>query len=222
MRKFDPIMSAYLSLLKFGFRLLYNEMAFTYDTVSRVVSLGQWRCWQRAALKHLNVASGSCVLELAHGTANLQIDLRTMGLDSIGLDFSPYMGDIARRKLIQQRIKPQLVRGRAQALPFAAQTFPAVVSTFPTDFIVDPATIAEVYRILKPGGRLVFVPNGQLTGSGFVKEGVELAYRVTGQRAPWPVQILDRFRSIGFMLSQVMEPCENSTAQVIIAERPGA
>ncbi|MCZ7544410.1 MAG: hypothetical protein M5R40_13175 [Anaerolineae bacterium] len=37
------------ALVRFGFRLLYNELAFTYDLVSRVVSLGQWRAWQRAA-----------------------------------------------------------------------------------------------------------------------------------------------------------------------------
>jgi hypothetical protein len=40
-------------LVRFGFRLLYNEMAFTYDAVSAVVSLGEWRSWQRAALNFL-------------------------------------------------------------------------------------------------------------------------------------------------------------------------
>jgi hypothetical protein len=46
-------------LVRFGFRLLYNEFAFTYDTVSKVVSLGAWRCWQRAALKYLAVPPGA-------------------------------------------------------------------------------------------------------------------------------------------------------------------
>jgi len=153
----------YWRLVKFGFRLLYNEMAFSYDLISWGVSLGEWRSWQRAALKHLNVAPGASVLELAHGTANLQIDLRTVGLNSIGCDLSPSMGRIARAKLVRQRIAPRLVRARAQALPFAAGSFPAIVSTFPTEFIVDPATVAEVYRVLRPGGRLVFVPAGRLT-----------------------------------------------------------
>jgi ubiquinone/menaquinone biosynthesis C-methylase UbiE len=210
---------AYWRLVKFGFRLLYNEMAFTYDLVSWGVSLGEWRSWQRAAIKHLDVPSGTCVLELAHGTANLQIDLRAAGLDSVGLDFSPYMGGIARHKLHNQGIMPKLVRGRAQALPFPAESFAAVVSTFPTEFIVDPATIGQVYRVLKPGGRLVFVPNGVLTKGGLARQSIEAAYRATGQNGPWPVHITERFNTAGFSLTQVVEPCKISMAYVVIAQK---
>ena len=161
------------------------------------------------------------MLELAHGTANLQIDLRTAGLDSVAIDFSPAMGRIAHRKLIRNRIAPQLARARAQAIPFPSNAFPAVVSTFPTEFIVDPATLAEVYRVLQPGGRLVFVPSGALTGGGIAAQGLEAAYRVTGQRGPWPVNIEDRFAAAGFRVSQMTEPCRISVAQVVVAEKTG-
>ena len=67
---------AWWALVTFGFRLLYNEMAFTYDWVSWIVSLGQWRAWQRSALEHITAPPGTRVLELAHGTGNMQIDLR--------------------------------------------------------------------------------------------------------------------------------------------------
>jgi ubiquinone/menaquinone biosynthesis C-methylase UbiE len=211
--------SVWWRLVKFGFRLLYNEMAFTYDIVSWVVSLGEWRSWQRASLKHLNASPQDIVLELAHGTANLQIDLFAAGIKSMGLDFSPYMGGIARRKLSRRGIPVNLVRGRAQALPFDDAAFATVVSTFPTDFIVDLATIAEVYRILKPGGRLVFVPNGQLIGGGVARQGLEVAYRATGQRGAWPDHIQDRFTEAGFTLKQAIEPCRISVAQVVIAEK---
>src|ERR1700687_5659324 len=95
-------------LVKFGFRLLYHEMAFTYDAVSWIVSMGEWRSWQRAALKHLNVSPGTRVLELAHGTGNLQIDLHAEGLNPIGLDFSASMGRIARDKLTHSRVPSTL------------------------------------------------------------------------------------------------------------------
>ncbi len=213
------IRTLYTRLLRFGFRLLYNEMAFTYDAVSWIVSLGEWRSWQRAALKHLNVLPGAPVLELAHGTANLQMDLRAAGYDSIGYDLSRAMGRIARRKLRRAGIVPKLVSGYAQALPFGAEQFAAIVCTFPTDFIIDPATIREAHRILKVGGRLVFVPNGAFSGRGLAKDGLEAVYRATGQRGGWPSDVEQRFSGAGFTLTQVIEPCRISVASVIIAQK---
>ncbi len=143
-------------LVRFGFRLLYNEMAWTYDLVSWVVSLNRWRAWQRTTLPHLGAAPGSRVLELAHGTANLQLDMRAAGLEPVGLDVSSAMGRIARRKLHAAGIdEPPLVRANARALPFGAAHFDAIVSTFPTEFIIHPDTLREAARVLRPGGRLV-------------------------------------------------------------------
>lgn len=209
----------YVRLLRFGFRLLYNELAFTYDGVSWLVSLGEWRAWQRSALRHLNAAPGACILEVAHGTANLQLDLRAAGYDAVGYDLSRTMGRIARRKLRRAHITPKLVRGYAQQLPFPDGRFPAVVSTFPTDFIIDPLTIQEAYRVLQPGGRFVFVPNGAFTGRGVAKESLEAVYRATGQRGAWPEDVLARFEAAGFTLSQAIEPCRISAAYVMIAHK---
>lgn len=212
----------WMRLVRFGFRLLYNEMAGAYDLVSQVVSLGEWRCWQRAALKHLDLSPGARVLEIAHGTGNLQLDLHEAGLQPIGLDLSRNMGRIARRKLRRAGFAPALVRGRAQALPFPSAFFPAILSTFPTEFIVDPATLAEVHRVLQPGGRLVFVPNGTLTGGGAARQGLELAYRATGQRGPWPPGVEQRFNAAGFHLSAATETCKRSYATVLIATKNAA
>lgn len=210
---------AWWRLVRFGFRLLYNELAWTYDLVSWVVSLGDWRHWQRTALRCLQVAPGDCVLELAHGTGNLQIDLRTAGLSSVGLDLSPAMGRLARKKLTRHRIDPLLVRAQAQHLPFPDGYFPAVVSTFPTEFLLDPATLAEVARVLAPGGRLVVVVSGLLTGGGILRVVLEWAYRITGQRGPWPEAALHQFGAAGFALSRVDVPLKRSTAVVLVARK---
>ncbi|MBN2469242.1 MAG: class I SAM-dependent methyltransferase [Anaerolineae bacterium] len=213
------LVEAWWRLIRFGFRLLYNELAWTYDLVSNVVSLGDWRRWQRAALPYLGVMPGERVLELAHGTGNLQIDLRTAGVNPVGLDLSPYMGAIARRKLVRHRILPRLVRGQAQALPFPAGCFPAVVSTFPTEFIIDPFTVGEVYRVLAPGGRFVIVINGLLTGGGVLSRLLEWAYRVTGQRGPWPGDPLRVFTAAGFALKQVEVPLARSRVLLFVASK---
>jgi len=211
---------AWWGLVRFGFRLLYNELAFSYDLVSRVVSLGQWRDWQRAALPHLNASPGARVLELAHGTGSFAIDLRGAGYRLASLDLSPAMGRLARRKLARWGYRGPLVRGRAQALPFGAGRFRAVVSTFPTDFIVDPRTLAEVARVLEPGGRLVVVFGGALTHGGVAGEALEAAYRATGQRGPWSVDVEGRLRAAGLIPQVIQTPLARSVVLLFVAEKP--
>jgi ubiquinone/menaquinone biosynthesis C-methylase UbiE len=204
-------------LVRFGFRLLYNEMAFTYDWVSYAVSLGAWRCWQRATLKHLDM--GGLVLELAHGTGNLQIDLQQAGYQTIGYDLSPYMGRIAAAKLRQHNLAVRLIRGKAEQLPFASSTFTAVVSTFPTNFIAAPETLSEVHRILRPNGQFIIVPNGILTGGDVTSTGVEWLYRITGQRNDSSASIENFFQPYGFEAQFIEETCPRSIAQVIVARK---
>ncbi|MGH2522444.1 MAG: class I SAM-dependent methyltransferase, partial [Anaerolineales bacterium] len=136
-------------LLRLFFRLLYYEMAWTYDWVSWFVSRGQWRGWQRTALPYLR---GRRVLEVAHGTGNLLLDMVALGFEPVGFDLSPAMSRITQRKLRAHNLAGRipLGRGHVQALPFADGVFPSILSTFPTEFIVDPAAIAEFYRVLQP------------------------------------------------------------------------
>lgn len=210
---------AWWGLIRFGFRLLYNELAWTYDLVSRIVSLGQWHDWQKTALKHIDAAPGDAVLELAHGTAVFHRDLIEAGYRVIGIDRSPYMGRIGQRRLRDEGIDPLLARADARAIPLPPESVGAVVSTFPTEFIIHPATLREVRRILKPGGRLVVVFNGILTGSQPHSRFIEWLYRVTGQRGPWPGDIEDRIREAGFDLQMVTEPLERSRVLLFIATK---
>ncbi len=216
-----PIMrEAWWRLVRFGFRLLYNELAFTYDAVSWAVSRGQWHDWQRTALGQLDLPPGAQMLELAHGTGTFTRDLRAAGYRAVSLDLSRAMGRLARRKLHRWGYHAPLIRARAQALPFASEQFRAVVSTFPTDFIVDPATLSEIYRVLMPGGRLVVVFGGLLTGGDAADHALEWAYRVTGQRGPWPVALEPRFAAAGFRARIVTETLPHSTALLLVADRP--
>ncbi len=205
----------YKSLLRFGFRLLYNELAFSYDTVSWLVSRGEWHAWQRTALRHLNTPPGSAVLELAHGTANLQRDLQLAGFDAVGIDLSRAMGRIARRKLSHAGIMPHLAQADVRQLPFAAGQFPVILTIFPSDYIADPAVIAEIYRVLAPDGRLVVVLSGVITG----KQSAEAARTQPTIDLPWPEEITKLFISRGFTLTSYAEPCTISFTQLMVASK---
>ena len=211
-------------LLGFAFNLLYNQLAWTYDVVSWVVSAGQWRSWQRTALPFL---TGRPVLEVAHGTGNLLLDLASLGLAPIGLDLSPAMSRIASRKLKRRlgsrELPLPLVRGRVQALPFASNSLSSVVSTFPTEFLAQPSVIAEFYRVLRPGGAFVCVPGAQITGPAWFDRWAAWLFRVTGQSpAGLFTPLLDRFTAAGFRarMEQVRQP--RSRVMLIVAEKASA
>jgi ubiquinone/menaquinone biosynthesis C-methylase UbiE len=214
--------SLWWRLVRFGFRLLYYEMAWTYDFVSWGVSLGHWRKWQHAAIPHLQTSPDDLILEIAHGTANLQIDLAQAGLKAIGLDLSPYMGRIARRKLRRARLEARLVRGSALQLPFADSQFKAIAATFPTEFIVQHQTLTETRRVLKPGGRLVVVPNGMLELANPLNRFLEWLYQITGQRGPWPDDPLIAFRRAGFEAELVEEKLVGSQVWIVVAVKPAS
>lgn len=217
----NRIESLWWRLVRFGFRLLYNEMAFSYDLVSQIVSLGAWRCWQRAALNHLpdDIGDG-VVLEIAHGTGNLQLDMRRAGYHTIGYDLSPYMGRIAQRKLLNAHYTPHLARGMAQQLPFADESVAAVISTFPTDFIMQAGTLAEVRRILQSDGRFIIVPNGTFTGGGLLRNFLEWLYRITGQREDRTLPTIEAiFEGHGFAVDVFFEDCPRSRAQVVVLSK---
>lgn len=223
-------MTLWQRLVAFGFRLLYNEFAFTYDTVSKGVSMGAWRCWQRSALMHLNVSRDARILEVAHGTGDLQLDLHARGFTPIGYDLSPHMGRIASRKLKRHGIIPRLIRGRVEALPFQAASYDAIVCTFPTNFITSPQTLAECHRVLRADGSMIVVLSGVFTTHGPITRLLELAYRITGQRESRTPQaelntelyapLLERFSAAGFAARIQFEACPRSKAVLIIAQKP--
>lgn len=221
----NTVARVWSSLLKLGFNLLYNQLAWTYDAVSWLVSRGAWRAWQRAALPCLD---GELVLELAHGPGHMLLELQAAGYQVVGLDLSPSMSRLAWRRTNHVRNQVVLLRGDGQRLPFRETSFDSVLSTFPTEFLANPDTIAGIFRVLKPGGRLVIVPQARLIGGGFLTRFIEWLYAITGQRPPeaaddrqgfW--QMIDqRFQAAGFRMSVALVHLEKSEVTVVTAEKP--
>lgn len=210
-------------LVHLGFRLLYHELAWTYDGVSWAVSLGQWRAWQLAAL---DFVVGERVLEVAHGPGHMLVALRRRGLAVVGLDFSPQMGRLAQKRLAQAGLTVPLIHGRVQDLPLAAAQFDTVLSQFPTSFILEPETIASMARVLKPDGRVVILPEGQLTGGGMVRGFLDWLFRITGQRPGPEVDVEEMWRGFTAVFAQAGFTTElhtislaGSVATIIVAKK---
>jgi len=204
-------------LITFGFRLLYNELSRLYDPVSWAVSLGQWRRWQQTALAYM--PAGGSVLEVGFGPGHLLVDLATAGYRPVGLDLSPYMLRLAQRRLWRRGAAANLVRGRANALPFGACAFDAVVLTFPTPFVYDPAWIRHLERVLKPGARLIVVETGFFTQRNLPTRLLEWLYRVTGQRGPIP-DLPGLLNRVGLQARRESITADGSTVRLVIGTKP--
>jgi ubiquinone/menaquinone biosynthesis C-methylase UbiE len=215
-------------LVRFGFHLLYNQMAWTYDVVSWLVSLGQWRRWQEAALPYV---CGPRVLEIAHGPGHMLLGLAREGYAVTGLDLSPAMGCLASRRLQRHGVPHALVRGQAQELPFATASFDTILATFPTLFIAEAETWTAAYRVLRPGGRFIIVPEGHLTGEGVLHRFIAWLFVITGQRpgeteeGQWPEEselaqaLMAQIEAAGFGLQIHHLTLARSAVTVVVATR---
>jgi ubiquinone/menaquinone biosynthesis C-methylase UbiE len=165
------------NLLAFFFRQLYTTLAWSYDAVALITSIGQWSTWQSTAVRKYP----GPVLELGHGPGHVLLSLELCGNRVIGLDISPQMTNIARRRRDRKGARFGLVQGRGQQLPFEAGYFNAVVATFPTEFILATETLHEISRVLQTGGELVVIGLVRITGRGLLDRFSSWLYRFTGQ-----------------------------------------
>ena len=134
-------------------RAFYRQYAPRYDRQAAYYDrflLGDGRAWACAQ-------SRGAVLEVAIGTGrNLPYHPRDRRLT--GIDLTPAMLRLARDRARELGVAAALLVADAQALPFGAASFDSVVCTLGLNAIADDqAAVAEMYRVLRPGGRLVLL-----------------------------------------------------------------
>lgn len=196
------------------FHWLYGPLAPAYDLVSRVFFAGEWAEWQRCAVE---LVRGPAVLEIGFGTGSVAAELAADGLDVYGVDPSAQMLRLARRKLIRRGLSAHLTYGSAQALPFPSGRFDSLVSTFPSSYILDRRTWAEVHRVLRPGGRFVVLLGGELRPTSVRTRVLHRFHRMvysTPRAAPPPLPETD-----GFILTEQARETTGGTAHILLAEK---
>ena len=209
--------------LRAFFYLLYHQFAWTYDWVADLVSAGLWETWVLATLPYLK---GPDLLELGHGPGHLQISLlKKTGKAAqmkriIGLDSSPQMSRLASKRLRGEGLTPSLVNARAQCMPFNSGCFQQVVATFPTNYIVDADALAEIWRLLTPGGEMLILPLAQITGRRWRERACAWLFRFTKQTPEWDEAFLRPFKRAGFKSELEWVELKSSTLLLIHARKP--
>ena len=145
-------------------RRLFDGIADRYDLLAELFSFFQYGRWRRFLVSRVNLAPGDRAMDLCTGTAGVALEMvRASGSRVIAVDLSTRM--LARARLNVRKAGAErdiaLLAGRAESLAFADASFGAVCFTYLLRYVEDPeATLREIVRVLKPGGRLVSLEFG--------------------------------------------------------------
>ncbi len=206
------------NLLSLFFHLLYHQFAWTYDLVAAAVSLGHWQGWLLQARPFLK----GRVLEIGFGPGHLQTTLNADGLTAFGLDESRQMCRQAGRRLRGKKSPLRLIQGHAQCLPFQGNSFNTVAATFPSEYIFETPTLAEIWRVLRPAGELVILPSAWITGKGLLERLAAGLFRATGQASRLELILPGMKQHIaagGFVVRHELVELERSRVLLLIATK---
>ncbi len=144
---------------------LFEDLPSEYDRMGAVLSFGQDPRWRRAMVQTVDPLPGQRVLDVATGTGLVASELvRRSGCEVVALDQSDAMLAGARARIVSHPALAEritFVRGEAERLPFVDNEFDALTLTYLLRYVDDrAATMRELVRVLKPGGKLGMVEFG--------------------------------------------------------------
>lgn len=134
---------------------MFDQVSTRYDRTNAVLSVGNAALWRVATTRAVAPRAGETILDVAAGTGTSSASLARNGASVVAADFSEGMIEVGRRR---QEGNPfvRFVQADATELPFDDDSFDAVTISFGLRNIVDPKkALAEFYRVVKPGGRVV-------------------------------------------------------------------
>jgi demethylmenaquinone methyltransferase/2-methoxy-6-polyprenyl-1,4-benzoquinol methylase len=142
---------------------VFDSVAERYDVMNDLMSFGIHRLWKRFAIGSGRVRSGEAVLDLAGGTGDLTRRLAPLvGPEGrvVLADINESMLRVGRDRLTDEGLVGNIeyALANAEALPFPGAAFDCIYIAFGLRNVTDKdRALAEMYRVLKPGGRLLIL-----------------------------------------------------------------
>lgn len=140
---------------------MFDTISTNYDGLNRVISFGIDVKWRKKVVKLVADTKPDSVLDIATGTGDLAINMTKTGATRIvGLDLSEGMLSVGRKKISERGLseKIEMIQGDSEALPFEDNTFDAITVAFGVRNFEDlDKGLAEIHRVLKPGGIFVIL-----------------------------------------------------------------
>ncbi|MCB0382341.1 MAG: bifunctional demethylmenaquinone methyltransferase/2-methoxy-6-polyprenyl-1,4-benzoquinol methylase UbiE [Psychroserpens sp.] len=140
---------------------MFDNISKEYDGLNRVISFGIDIKWRNKVVDIVAKSHPETILDIATGTGDLAISLaKTSASKIVGLDISDGMLEVGRKKINTKKLneKISMVIGDSENLPFDDHSFDAITVAFGVrNFETLEKGLAEIYRVLKPGGVFVIL-----------------------------------------------------------------
>lgn len=140
---------------------MFDNISGEYDGLNRVISFGTDIKWRKEVVEIVAAHNPKNILDIATGTGDLAISLTASAANEIiGLDISEGMLEVGRKKVAKKQLDGiiKMVVGDSEDLPFKIDTFDAITVAFGIrNFENLEKGLAEIFRVLKPGGIFVIL-----------------------------------------------------------------
>jgi len=140
---------------------MFDTISGNYDGLNRVISFGIDVKWRKKVLKLVADTNPDTILDIATGTGDLALLMtQTNASKIVGLDISAGMLEVGRKKIAEKKLdsKIEMVLGDSEKIPYDDATFDAITVAFGVrNFETLEKGLAEILRVLKPGGIFVIL-----------------------------------------------------------------
>jgi len=170
---------------------VFKSVAPKYDVMNDVMSLGLHRLWKKFAIAEASVREGQVVLDVAAGTGDLTLAFaKKVGQTGkvVMSDINDAMLQVGRDRLFDEGIfnNIECVQANAEQLPFADNYFDCITMAFGLRNVTDKQTaLHSLYRILKPGGKVLILEFSHPTSSLFNKIYDFYSFKVIPKMGEW-------------------------------------